>query len=471
MSWCSFGACGRTLGGVGIRCSSIRRGPSDTEDDQVPPHIIPTLAEDDEGHPEMRNATYDIALDRIESVDTTADSSTANLIRRVSESVMRPPELHHTAMPHDHRRSVETHSSAGSEAELLPAHQRGPFVNNHADPRGETPSYTEAVSAMTTVSLNDPELNGVVPPPSTTGTGRSRFSFLKHNPFSSHNDASGAPSNVSQPSPSTRSESPSLHTRSGSALSRFSSRESHESHHSRIPSRNHNLSHAHSRSSSNLLLTFRSHSPGLHAGSSTISLDSISAPLTHTLKRAEFHAPKGGLLTPEQVKLITSREGLERFGVPYGPDAVAAFSLSRERLAEAEPPPDFESATGEHQEQPGASGSGASDSTMEAVVQRSDTGEPHLEAAPPHSTSLTSYPSRSDVHAVSRTSTATSYATALASDAEGHDFEAQTVHAYASEDEDGIDGLDEPQTARPMTPRTARPSSLSGDHGSVARHH
>ncbi|KAG8216017.1 hypothetical protein J3R82DRAFT_8010 [Butyriboletus roseoflavus] len=428
------------------------RGPLETEDDQASPHAIPTIAEDDDeryGHPEMRNATFDIALDRIESVDTTADSdsSSTNLIRRVSESVTRPPELHHTTMPHDHRRSMDAHSlgSAGSDAELPPnTHQRGIFAGRHADPRGEAPSYTEAVSAMTTISLNGPEpnsvsSNAVVPPSRATGTGRLRFSFLKHNPFSSHNNASGAPS------PPIRSESPSLHVRSGSALSRFSSRESHESHHSRVPSRNHNLSRSHSRSNSNLFRTFHSHSPGLHAGSSTISLDSISAPLTHTLKRAEFYAPKGGLLTPEQVKLITSREALERFGMPYGPDAVAAFSLSRERLAETGPPPDFESATGEHQERADASGSG--DAT-EAVAQGSDTPDPYLEAAPPHSTSLTPHPSLShgsDVRADSRTSSVTSYATAPESDVEGH-AQAQTVHAYASRDEGGTDGLGEPHT-------------------------
>lgn len=423
---------------------TIHRGPSETEEDD---------------HLEIHNTTFDITLDRIESVDTMADSSTTNLIRRVSESVTRPPELHHATVPHGHRRSADANSvgSVGSEAELLPSHQRAISADSHADPRGEAPSYTEAVSAMTTISLNDPEpnnlsSNAVVPPSNAAGRGQSRFSFLKHNLFSSHNDTSGTPSNVNQSPSSIRPESPSPHTRSGSALSRFSSHESHESHHSRAPSRN-NLSRSHSRSNSNLFRAFRSHSPGLHAGSSTISLDSISAPLTHTLTRAEFHAPKGGLLTPDQVKLITSREALERFRMPYGPDAVAAFSLSRERLAEAGPPPDFESVMGQHQERPDASGSGANGDT---TGQRSDTPGLDLEAALPRSTSLSP-----------TASTDMSYATAPESDAQGHDSEAQTVQAYASEDESGADEPDGPQTARPMTPRTARPLSLSG---SVARH-
>lgn len=442
------------------RGHDIHRGPAETEDDQVPPNAMPMLAEEDEEHHEIRNGTFDIALDRIESVDTMADSSTTNLIRGVS--VPRPPELHHATMPHGHRRGGDAHSldSIGSEAELLAGHQRAISVDNHLDPRGEAPSYTEAVDGrMMTVSLNDPDPNNtssnpIVPPPShaadaAAGRARSRFSFLIHNPFSSHNNTSNTSSNPSPPSSSVRAESPALHT--ASTLSRFSSRESHESHHSRAPLRNNNLSRTHTRSNSNLFRAFRSHSPGLHAGSSTISLDSISAPLTHTVTRAEFHAPKGGLMTPEQIKLITSRQALEKFGVPYGADAVAAFSLSRERLAEMGPPPEFESVMGEHEEQASASGSGGG--ATEAVVETTDT-------ALPRSTSLLPSPQPSlshgpNVRAESRASTDRSYATAHESDGEGHPSEVQTVEVYASDDENGIGGADELRTARPMTPRTA----------------
>lgn len=428
-SWSSLGAYHFDFSGSLEVTHAIHRGPSEMEDDPAPPHAMPALAEDEDEHPEMRGTTFDIALDRIESVDTMADSSTTNLIRRVSASVpTRPPELHHAAMHHDHRRSRDAHSldSVGSEAELLASHQRGVSVDNGADPRGEAPSYMEAVSVeggMTTISLNDPEaINASVGASSlVAGRGRSRFSFLMQNPFSSHNHTSGALSNVNQPPPSTRSESPALHTRSGSALSRYSTHESHESHHSRPPSRNHHLSRSRSGSNSNLLRGFRSHSPGLHAGSSTISLDNISAPLTHTLTRAEFHAPKGGLMTAEQIKLITSREALEKFGVPYGPDAVA-FSLSRERLAEMGPPPDFESVTGEH---PGGG------SATEAIAPRSTS---------PSQPSL-SY--QGDERGTgSRTSGA---------EVDGDRSQAQVVQ---TEEEDEVD---EPGTARPMTPRTARP--------------
>lgn len=396
----------------------ICRGPSETEDDTAPPHGIPSFTEYEDEHPEMRSATFGIPLDRAESVDTMADVSTTHLMR-LSASVPGSHELHRVATPHDHRRSGDARSldSVGSEAGLLHGHQRVVSVDNDADPRGEAPAYSEVASAEGgIVSLNDPEPNNVsssaVPP------GRSRFSFLTHNPFSSPSHTSGPPSNDQSPS-SIRSESPALHMRSGSALSRFSTRESHESH-TRTPSRN-TLARSHSRSNSHLLRAFRSHSPGLNAGSSTISLDSISAPLTHTVTRAEFYAPKGGkLLTPEQIKLITSREGLERFGVPYGADAVA-FSMSRDKLAEMGPPPEFESVTG-------ASGS----ATAEA------------DGAAPRSISP-----RADERAESRASTDMTYETAGELDSDW----AQRVQRYASQGEDEADG---PGTARPTTPSTAR---------------
>ena len=70
-----------------------------------------------------------------------------------------------------------------------------------------------------------------------------------------------------------------------------------------------------------------------------ISLNSISAPLSHTLTRTEMTFPKSGP-TPEQLALISSRESLGRFGIPYGSEAIAfAASTSRADLA---PPPEFE---------------------------------------------------------------------------------------------------------------------------------
>jgi len=71
---------------------------------------------------------------------------------------------------------------------------------------------------------------------------------------------------------------------------------------------------------------------------SMISLNSISPPLTHTATRTEFTYPRTGP-TSEQVKFLSSKETFGRFGLPYGPDAVAfAASSSKQNL-----PPDFDS--------------------------------------------------------------------------------------------------------------------------------
>ncbi|KAH9988076.1 hypothetical protein BJV74DRAFT_839909 [Russula compacta] len=72
---------------------------------------------------------------------------------------------------------------------------------------------------------------------------------------------------------------------------------------------------------------------------STLSITSISAPLTHTVVRTDFVYPRSGP-TPEQLKLISSVESVSKFGVPYGPDAVAYASASLVNLHG--PPPGFE---------------------------------------------------------------------------------------------------------------------------------
>ncbi|KAK0460734.1 uncharacterized protein EV420DRAFT_1641268 [Desarmillaria tabescens] len=79
---------------------------------------------------------------------------------------------------------------------------------------------------------------------------------------------------------------------------------------------------------------------------SMISLNSISSPLSHTLVRTEFTYPKSGP-TPEQLKLISSRESVARFGVPYGEEAVRWASTSRLALSSPTPeddvpPPEFD---------------------------------------------------------------------------------------------------------------------------------
>ena len=79
--------------------------------------------------------------------------------------------------------------------------------------------------------------------------------------------------------------------------------------------------------------------PGGLTSPSAISITSISAPLTHTALRTDFVYPRSGP-TPEQLKLISSVESVSKFGVPYGPDAVAFASVSLVNLQG--PPPEFE---------------------------------------------------------------------------------------------------------------------------------
>ena len=388
--------------------------------DEEPPQPMPTLAEDDAEHVEMPNGTFGIELNRMESMDTMPDSSTVTLIHRLSASLSRPPNLHHDTTSHNHRRSGDARSSdsAGSEAELLATHQRSISVDNPLDSRGEVPPYTEAVAPPTPTNDPDPSSNPAVLPSHTADPAtsrRPRFTFLTRNPFSPHNSTSNVSSNANIAA-TTRADSSASHTRSGSVLTRFSSRESHDSHHSRTPSRN-NIWRGHNQSTSSLFRALHSESPGQQAASSTISLDNISAPLTHTVTRAEFRVPKGRLLTPEQIKLITSRDALERFGMPYGPDAVAAFSLSRET-----PPPGFESVV--------TGGSGTSEVAVDTTTQM-DTSE--SDSTLSHSTSLSPVPDESE-------------------------DQAQTVQVSRT-------GDDEPRTAQPITPETARPTSVSGSAG------
>jgi len=98
---------------------------------------------------------------------------------------------------------------------------------------------------------------------------------------------------------------------------------------------------------------------------SMLSVNSISAPLTHTAMRTEFTYPRSGP-TPEQVKFISSRETFGRFGLPYGPDAIAyAASASRIELV---PPPGFETLVNNTSNGNGVSNSVTPDLDAEATT-------------------------------------------------------------------------------------------------------
>ncbi|KAG1752170.1 hypothetical protein EDB19DRAFT_1672313 [Suillus lakei] len=387
----------------------IYRGPSKMDDEHDP---MPMLEEDDEEHPETRGTHH--GLDPESHGTTLADNSATDLIYNASSDVSM-------------RRSVDaasvgtSHHSQESHSELLPLH-----TQTSEDLRGEAPPYFEVVGHDTPHTLPDES-----PAPETsaddagTSDRRSRFSFL-FNPF-------GGSSRHPPVSIYNRAVTPE-HTRNFSSLSVAST----------------NSGHGRNRSGSNstLLKALRPHDHSTPmASASTISLNSISAPLTHTVIRSEFRAPKGGI-TPEQIKLITSRNALERFGVPYGPDAVA-FSASRSDMV---PPPDFDTTVSNS---PGrASGSPSAhlrNSSSISALSRETTGSPIYNSAAAdeagqttsHSVISGSPPSSpSGVEKMpqlrwgdSRTSSATSFETA-----------ASELSPPAS-----------PLTARPVTPVTARP--------------
>jgi hypothetical protein len=254
-----------------------------------------------------------------ENDSTTTDQSTQNL---------QPGEDNRP------RQSVETLNSSEEASSLMRVNGDAPAYSN--DPRGEAPAYFEAVDLTEEVPQNGGTIREIstqsppASPPSSPERTQRRSGFRQFfnalpNRLSMHSTTHGHPS----------------HSRADSSFSLVSPDNSHgqESSHDRP-------SHRPSPSGSGSLLSlapFRtiSRQSNVNLNSpSLISLNSISAPLSHTLTRTEFTYPKSGP-TPEQLKLISSRDSFARFGVPYGADAIAyAASTSRHDLDV--PPPDFD---------------------------------------------------------------------------------------------------------------------------------
>ena len=296
------------------------RGPADMEDQS--PNGMPTLGEVEENI-DPSGTHFNISLDHVVTRDTLPDASTAHLMRNLSR--------------HTTGRSIDAHSidsslqSHGSNVELLVSHSRTlSNVSDGTDFRGEAPPYSEAVGGgISTLSFPQPAVLGPPGPQLVQDTPRSRFSFLLH-PFVSR-------SNSVHRDTATRAVS--THSRSASAFSLQSSDHG-SSTRPTTPSgsRSHLLRGTRTRSSS-------TGSAVVLSSPSMISLNTISAPLPHTLTRTEFRIPRGGL-TPEQIKIITARDAPERFGRPYGPAAVA-FAGSRVILTDTSaPPPGFEEVFG-----------------------------------------------------------------------------------------------------------------------------
>ena len=198
------------------------------------------------------------------------------------------------------------------------------------DPRGEAPAYFEVVDQESNPELPttqpSSEQSETLPEPESQQrrsgfrTFLNRMSKMSHVPEHRRAESDqSSTSNGHRPSRSIQSHTSSHRpSQSGSGLSMF-----------RTLSRQ--------RSIQTLNSSVHLNSPSL------ISLNSISSPLSHTLVRTEFTYPKSGP-TPEQLKVISSRENFSRFGVPYGADAIA-FAASSSRQDLEPPPPDFEASS------------------------------------------------------------------------------------------------------------------------------
>src|SRR5258708_6978192 len=244
-----------------------------------------------------------------------------------------------------------THASAGSVDISDPRHtdQPSPLPNNPEipDPRGEAPPYFEVVGDLSRVDTADtlPIAPDTLPASSDASPPVRRRSMFR-GLIDAASRALSSPHPTSPPLPLSRpsrdlalSPSPrpsNLSNRQGGARSPLGGHRATPSDSGSIPSVTSSgfgrvVSRTRSRSVTNVAAEFTS--------PSAISMVSISAPLTHTAVRTDFVYPRSGP-TPEQLKLISSVESVSKFGVPYGPDAVAFASASFVNLHG--PPPEFE---------------------------------------------------------------------------------------------------------------------------------
>ncbi|KAI0717903.1 hypothetical protein C8T65DRAFT_571237 [Cerioporus squamosus] len=274
------------------------------------------------------------------------------------------PSTVYSPVPHTpHDLPLLQGSDLDSRQHLSPDHPgmatRASFDSMISSAEGGSQHYLDDAPAYETVVLNDeststtsptypPAAAASVPAPERTsaeqsGTThrRSMFASIFH-PRHARGPSANGPSPAASPEP----RSSSGHTREDSSPSVLSVPTS-----EREQRRSRMIRHqpSHSGSGSMFSLLSRTRSNGNLNGAdaltspSMISLHSISSPLTHTLVKTEFAYPRGGP-TPDQLRLIASRESFMRFGKPYGADAIA-YAASSSRV-DLEPPPGFEEVAG-----------------------------------------------------------------------------------------------------------------------------
>jgi hypothetical protein len=316
------------------------RGPQDMTDESGMALTVPMPALDEaDGESQFASDSGSRNNSRLSLYELSSPEHSPDL-HRMTEAQNRSTAflLHPTTSDSgdQSRRSEDTSSSVDETGSLRLPHM------SSTDPRGEAPSYFEAVSLSDTQNANaTPE-----PPSSSsmdTGMPSTRDSVT--NTVSNIRNFFGVFGSANEYRPTTAPTpgegSQAAHARMDSSMSQTSSGRPHSS-----SSRIQPPGHRPGSSSSSFMSSFRT-MPRQQSGlgmnnhrmnSSQISLNSISAPLTHTLVRSDFTFPKAGP-TPEQLKLISSPGSFARFAVPFGPDAIAYASSSRQDLG---PPPEFD---------------------------------------------------------------------------------------------------------------------------------
>ncbi|KAJ3824076.1 hypothetical protein F5880DRAFT_434757 [Lentinula raphanica] len=314
----------------------IIRGPQDMEDVPLDTEMPPVREDGEhERYTPMPDSPQHMPL--LDDEGAVADESAAALLPDAHEQPRSRPD-------ETGGRDSAGSAHSGDSSSLVRVDTN--VTTETPDPRGDAPAYYEVVD------LNDESQQSSAPSSSmptqtnssmTAGSSTASRGTASRRSLRNLFSWTGHRNPVAPPGlPATTSSQ--LHARadSGGALSLTSTMSR--------PSTSNRQSHRPSQSSSSAFSVMNplnrkkstvTLSSNHLTSPSSISLASISAPLTHTAVRTEFTYPKAGP-TPDQLKLISSREAFARFGVPYGEDAIA-FAASTHDL---NPPPEFESAAG-----------------------------------------------------------------------------------------------------------------------------
>ncbi|KLO12490.1 hypothetical protein SCHPADRAFT_941153 [Schizopora paradoxa] len=317
------------------------RGDSIPEGMQVPQESHHETTEGDEEDPNRRES---VGAQTLRSEDSSDSRTGLMPLQRYSEEI--PDE---DAPPYTE--AAEYSMNDGSH--LSPTTSGSEHSGLVSSPPGSTPATSVASSPQDSTRSPD----GLPPRPSVVSNRSVRglrglgslFTFGGHHPSSTVQSGSqssattaSATAMVDNNSSSVPASSSSPATVSNPPISGSSRHRRHRSSQSGASSSTINLpllrAVSRQRSSNTLNSGAGASSSRLNLTSpSMLSINSISAPLSHTLMRTDIRYPPGGP-TPEQIKLISSREGLEKFGVPYGKDAIEHAEASRLDLP-LEPPP------------------------------------------------------------------------------------------------------------------------------------